>query len=153
MFHIAPPLVLGLGVRICTPGLARSAQSWMPLGLPLRTAKATMESLTMPLVGLFLPVVGDQAGLLDAGHVGLQRQRGDVGLEALDDGARLGAGAQVGLLEGHVLAGLLLPLLAEERDQLAIGLAGRGVGAQDEGGCLLGVRSAGVALPAPALAG
>ncbi len=52
MFHMAPPLVFGLGVRISTPGFARSAQSRICFGLPLRTAKATIEVLTMPLVGV-----------------------------------------------------------------------------------------------------
>ena len=46
-----------------------------------------------------LPVVRDQPGLAQLLDVGLERERGDVGLEALDDRARLRAAALVRLLE------------------------------------------------------
>ena len=48
MFHLAPPEVNGLGVMTSTPGLSRSSQVLMPLGLPLRTAKTTTELVTKP---------------------------------------------------------------------------------------------------------
>src|SRR3954451_17122594 len=49
MFHLAPPEVKGLGLITSTPGLIRSAQLLMCLGLPLRTANTTIESVTKPL--------------------------------------------------------------------------------------------------------
>src|ERR1017187_2305396 len=39
----SPPEVLGWGVITTTPGLMRSGQSWMPLGLPLRTRKTMVD--------------------------------------------------------------------------------------------------------------
>src|SRR2546428_4704306 len=51
MFQRAPPEVNGLGVTIFTPGLTRSFQPVMCFGLPLRTASATTESVTIPLCG------------------------------------------------------------------------------------------------------
>jgi hypothetical protein len=49
-----------------------------------------------------------------------------VGLEAVDHRPRLLAGAAVRLLDGQVLAGLLLPVLRECRVELLIQLA-RGI--------------------------
>ena len=57
-----------------------------------------------------------------------ERQRHDVGLEAVDDRARLLAGAAVRLLDGDVLAGLRLPVLGEGRVEVLIELARRIVG-------------------------
>ena len=51
MFHLALPELKTFGVMTCTPGFTRSAQVVMCLGLPGRTMKETMESVTMPLVG------------------------------------------------------------------------------------------------------
>src|SRR5919106_553539 len=48
MFHLAPPEVNGLGSITSTPGLIRSAQVLMFLGLPFRTANTTTESVTIP---------------------------------------------------------------------------------------------------------
>ena len=48
MFQRAPPEVNGLGVTTWTPGLVRSAQVLMFLGLPLRTMNTTTELATMP---------------------------------------------------------------------------------------------------------
>src|SRR3546814_1807779 len=42
-FQRAPPLVFGLGVMTCTPGLMRSFQSLMCLGLPLRTRNTMVD--------------------------------------------------------------------------------------------------------------
>src|SRR5208283_4734845 len=50
MFHFALPELNTLGVMTCTPDFTRSAQVVMCLGLPGRTTKETMESVTMPLV-------------------------------------------------------------------------------------------------------
>src|SRR3954454_9320060 len=52
MFHFADPEDPGLGVTIFTPGLTRSSQVLMPLGLPLRTTIATTDWVRMPLVAL-----------------------------------------------------------------------------------------------------
>src|SRR3954451_12893870 len=49
MFHFAPPEEKGLGVITSTPGLVRSSQSLMFLGLPFLTTRATTESVIMPL--------------------------------------------------------------------------------------------------------
>src|ERR1700733_13669130 len=48
MFHRALPEVDGFGVITSTPGLTRSSQPLMCLGLPLRTTKTTTESLENP---------------------------------------------------------------------------------------------------------
>ena len=51
MFHLALPELKTLGVMTPTPGLIRSAQVVMCLGLPGRTMNETMEFVTIPLVG------------------------------------------------------------------------------------------------------
>ena len=48
MFQRAPPDVNGFGVTTWTPGLSRSSQVLMPLGLPLRTVNTTTELVTNP---------------------------------------------------------------------------------------------------------
>src|SRR4029077_20078687 len=53
MFQRAPPEVKGLGVTTCTPGLTRSAQPVMCLGLPLRTMITTTELVTKPCVAFW----------------------------------------------------------------------------------------------------
>ena len=52
MFQRAPPEVNGFGVRTSTPGLTRSSQPLMFLGLPWRTTSATTEFVTIPFVGV-----------------------------------------------------------------------------------------------------
>ena len=42
-FQRAPPEVFGFGVITATPGRARSSQSRIPFGFPLRTRKTTVE--------------------------------------------------------------------------------------------------------------
>src|ERR1700722_2493592 len=51
-FHLALPELKTLGVITPTPGLMRSAQVVMCLGLPGRTMNETIEFVTMPLVGV-----------------------------------------------------------------------------------------------------
>src|SRR5579875_1525541 len=51
-FQRALPEVAGFGVTTLTPGLVRSLQVVMCLGLPLRTTKTTTESLENPCSGL-----------------------------------------------------------------------------------------------------
>src|SRR5436305_11414010 len=52
MFQRALPEVDGFGVTTWTPGLIRSSQVVMFLGLPLRTTNTTTELLEMPFCGL-----------------------------------------------------------------------------------------------------
>ena len=47
MFHRAPPLDAGSGVRISTPGWVRSSQLSMFNGLPGRTSNTTADVTTM----------------------------------------------------------------------------------------------------------
>ena len=47
-FQRAPPEVNGFGLMTWMPGLIRSFQVLMFLGLPLRTTNTTIESVTMP---------------------------------------------------------------------------------------------------------
>ena len=49
---MALPELNGLGVTTSTPGLSRSSQSLMPLGLPLRTTMVTTEPNGIPLYWL-----------------------------------------------------------------------------------------------------
>ena len=49
MFHFAEPEEPGFGVTILMPGLTRSSQPLMFLGLPLRTTIATTDWVRMPL--------------------------------------------------------------------------------------------------------
>ncbi len=50
MFQRALPEVKGFGVSTCTPGLIRSLQPVMCLGLPLRTMITATELVTKPWV-------------------------------------------------------------------------------------------------------
>src|ERR1700744_1520225 len=52
MFQRALPEVAGFGVTTLIPGLVRSLQFVMCLGLPLRTTNTTTESLEKPCCGL-----------------------------------------------------------------------------------------------------
>ena len=54
MFHLAPPLWAGSGVRIESPGCVRSFQSLMFLGFPGRTSKTTTELETIPPSGAWV---------------------------------------------------------------------------------------------------
>ena len=76
----------------------------MFFGLPLRTTNATTEVVDEALVRAGVPVVGDEAGLHQPRHVGLGRERHDVGLQAGLDRAALVAGGAEGRLEADALA-------------------------------------------------
>ena len=82
MFHFAPPDVNGFGVSTWTPGLSRSAQVWMPFGLPLRTISTTTELETMPLVGVSAQLSATSPALTSLSTSGRERERDDVGLLA-----------------------------------------------------------------------
>src|SRR5829696_6369141 len=79
------------------------------------------------LVGVGVPVLGDQAGVDQLGHVRLQRQRHHVGGQAAFHGPGLVAGAAVGLADADALASIGL---LEARDERLIGLPGGRVGDQ-----------------------
>ncbi len=53
MFQRALPEVKGFGVSTCTPGLTRSLQPVMCLGLPLRTMITATELVTKPCVAFW----------------------------------------------------------------------------------------------------
>ena len=95
---------------------------------PLRVALADHEDDDgvgdHALVLACVPVLRDDAGLDQARHVGLERERDDVGAQAGLDGAALLAGGPVGLLEGDALA----RTAAVEVDQLRVRLARGRVG-------------------------
>ncbi len=67
-----------------------------------------------------------QAGAGDRVDVEGERQRDDVGLEPVDDGARLAARPAMRRSDGHGLPGLALPVRSERGVELAIELA-RGI--------------------------
>ncbi len=79
----------GLGVITWTPGLTRSAQPLMRLGLPLRTASTTTESVTMPLYWLAFQLFVDEAAVHEPRDVGLERELDDVRRQAAVDRAAL----------------------------------------------------------------
>ena len=106
MFHRAEPDEPGFGVMISTPGSTRSSQVSMPSGLPLRTTKTTTEEVAMPLVGVVLPVLGDQALADQTSHVGLEGVVDDVGLRAGHDGPALVARGAVRRLELDPVTGI-----------------------------------------------
>ena len=81
-FQRAPPDVNGFGVITSTPSCSRSSQVSMPFGLPLRTAKTTTESVTMPSYSSSAQSRVDEAGVDEPRHVGLEREGDDVGGEA-----------------------------------------------------------------------
>ncbi len=72
-----------------------------------------------------LPVRGDQPLAGDGVDIIGQRQRDDVGLQAVDDRARLRAGAAVRLLDLDALAGFLLIGGSERLVEIDIEFAGR----------------------------
>ena len=91
-----------------------------------------------PVVLVLVPVGGDEAGVHEPRHVGLERELDDVGRQAGLHAAALLAGRAVGLVEGDVRPGVRL---LEGRDQLRVRLARRRVGDERDAG------------PAPAAAG
>ncbi len=92
----APPEVFGLGVMTCIPGLARSGQSWMPLGLPLCTRKTRSRYRARCCAAGGTAVGRNQAGLLgdDVDVIG-QGQRHHVGGQPVDHRPSLLAGTAV----------------------------------------------------------
>ena len=96
----------------------------MPLGLPGRHHEGDHAVGDHALVGARVPVGGDDAGIDESGHVGLEREGHVVGEQACGDGSTLVArGAERGL-ELDILAGIGG---LEGLDGLGIGLTRRGV--------------------------
>ena len=105
------PDVFGLGVTISTPGFTMSGQSLMPFGLPLRTTNTIVDVYGSELLGRRVSQSGSMSPAFAIGvGVGPHRERHDVGLEAVDDGAGLRAGAAVRLADREVGAGRALYL-------------------------------------------
>ena len=75
----------------------------MFFGLPLRTTKHDDGVGDHALVLVLVPVGVDEAGLDQAGDVGLERERHEVGGQAGLDGAALVARGAVGLLNSTSL--------------------------------------------------
>ncbi len=67
-------------------------------------------------------------------HVASESERHDIGVETVDNGARLLARAAVRLLDGHVFVGGRLPVLGEGCVEFLIELAGRVIGDIEEFG-------------------
>ena len=74
---------------------------------------------------LFLPAGIDEARALDGGDVPAERQRHHVGVEAVDDRARLLARAAMRLLERDIVSGLRLVFGREKLVVLGVELARR----------------------------
>ena len=93
----------------------------------------------MPWFSGLRPVGVHQAGLDQLVHVGGQRERDDVGLQAALDGAGLLARGAVGLVERHALS---FRAAGERGEDLGVGLAGSGVGDERElGGAFAALRA------------
>ena len=63
MFQRALPDVDGFGVITSMPGLIRSSQPVMCLGLPLRTTSTTTESVAMPFSELAFQLLATRLSL------------------------------------------------------------------------------------------
>ena len=116
-----------MGVMTDTPARARSSQSRICLGFPLRTTKTAVEVYGALLPGRrLLPVGGDQPAVFgDRVDVPGEGERHDVGLEAVDHGAGLFPRAAVGLPDDHVHAGPGPPVSRESSVVLLVELARR----------------------------
>ena len=124
-FQRAPPEVNGFGVITWTPGLTRSSQPLMFLGLPLRTASTTTESVTMPLYWLAFQLLSTSPLSTSRVMSGSSENSTTSAGQAAVDRAALVARRAVGLVEGDALA---LGRLLERRDQGRVRLLRRRVG-------------------------
>ena len=121
MFQRAPPEVAGFGSITSTSGLVEVVEALDVLGVARADHEVTTELVTMPLYWFWFQSVGDDAGVDQARHVGLEREVDHVGRLAGLDRAALVAGraervreldalAVRGLVEGGLEA-LLVGLL------------------------------------------
>ena len=106
---------------------SRSGQSRMPFGLPLRTRNTIVDVYGELLFGNRDCHDAGRRRLtaLDVVDVPRERERHDVRIEPVDDGARLAARAAVRHLHADALAGVGEPLRDELLVELAIQLARR----------------------------
>ena len=135
-----PPRATGgerVGVMTSTPSLIRSSQPAMPFGLPLRTARATTESVTMPLCSSAFQSSATSPALTNRVMSGSSEKRNDVRRQPTLDRPALVAGGAEGGLELH--AGPLGRRL-EERDECLVSLTRGGVGDERQGDVLGGGR-------------
>ncbi len=109
---------------------SKSGQSRMSFGLPLRTRNTIVDVYGELLFGKRVLPRCRQAPAdgLDVVDVPRERERHDVGVQPVDDGARLAARAAVRHLHGDALAGVREPFRGELLVELAIQLARRIVG-------------------------
>ena len=117
------------------PGLIRSPQSLMPLGLPLRTRNTIVEVYGALLSGRRLCQFSGSSlpRVAICIHITGQSQRHDIGRQSFDHRAGLFARAAVRLVDPHVLAGLRLPVARELGVVVDVQLAGRIVGDIQDG--------------------
>ena len=119
-----------MGVITDTPGLTRSSQSLMPLGLPLRTrntivdvyGRAVVRQTLLPVLRNELPTLVQRIDVVG------ERKRYDIGIQPVDHGARLLAGTTVGLPDGDGFPGLLLPVPGEGGVEILVQFPRRIVG-------------------------
>ena len=158
---IAPVLPQGVGVggEVIPTRAARGFRVWRDDGdAPLHEVAPILDAFRVPLadeeddgrgVGravvrqALLPILRQQPRLLrDRIDIVGESERDDIGLEPVDDGARLLGGASVGLLDGHGLPGFLEPMLAEGFVEIAVKLP-RGVVGDIQDGLVRGVERRG----------
>ncbi len=129
-FQRAPAEVFGFGVITATPGLTRSSQSLMPFGLPLRTSSTIVECVRRRIARQALLPVGRQQIAVVVQRVDIRgdAERGDVGVEAIDDFARLRGRPAMRLLDRDRLAGFCPPVGGEFLVELSVQLTRRIIG-------------------------
>ena len=114
-----------------TPGFTRSAQSLMPSpDSPCARGQHDGARVGRGVVRqTLLPVLRDELGdVVERVHVGRERERDDVGGQAVDDAAGLLARAAVRLLDGDVVASRGFPVRSEGLVEINVELARRVVG-------------------------
>ena len=97
--------------------------------------KTTTESVTIPLILVGVPVLGDETRFDETGDVRFEGEGDDIGRQTALDGAALLAGGRERGLEDDIGArggGL------EEGDDLLVGLARGGVGDEGQRHLILG---------------
>ena len=83
---------------------------------------------------MLLPIRADQAGLGDLVDVALKRERHDVGLKSVDDGAGLLARSAMRLLDGDIVSAFRFPVLDEGGIHVLVEFTGRVVRDIEKGG-------------------
>ena len=121
-------------------GLDEVAPILDPLGISFAHEKDNRARVGRAVVRkAFLPVLRHGAHLVrERVDVVTQRQGDDIRIQTIHDGARLFAGAAVGLFDGEGVAGLFLPMFGEGGVELGVKLARRVVGDVEQGDVLRG---------------